>query len=136
GLISGTPTQVGQSIFTVQAADSSSPPQAATVPEVINIQASTATLPTLPQALVDKTFPDTTNYTTTTVAAGADLQAAINNAGCSPHGTVLRLASGARFIGHFPLPAKTCAAGQWIIIRTDVLDLSLPAPGVRIHPFF
>lgn len=95
-----------------------------------------AAKPSLPQVLIDTTLPDLARYAAVKVRAGADLQAALDKASCDPNGTVLRLASGATFKGHFTLPARTCAPGQWIIIRTDIPDSNLPAPGVRINPSF
>jgi hypothetical protein len=61
---------------------------------------------------------------TTTVAAGADLQAALNAA---QPGDVLVLEAGARFVGSFRLPAK--AAGPVITIRS-----SATLPSRRIGP--
>jgi PKD repeat protein len=63
------------------------------------------------------------------VAAGGDLQAALNNA--QPGDTVL-LAEGAEFVGNFVLPVKTGSA--WITVRTSAPDTVLPPAGVRIHP--
>ncbi len=137
GVIAGTPSLAGSFSFTVQVTDSSSPsPQTATRVVNANIVTVSASGPQLPQVFLDTTFPDTTNYTVTTVVAGGDLQGAINAASCSPNGTVLRLASGATYTGNYFLPAKTCAAGQWIILRTDTADSNLPPPGVRITPSF
>lgn len=142
GVIEGTPTQAGKFSFTVQVTDSSVPPQTATTSLNINIESPPLGPAALPQVFIDTTFPDTTGYTVTTVAAGADLQGAINATSCSPNGTILRLASGATYNPpvtspySFTLPAKTCAAGQWIIIRTDTADSNLPAPGARVTPSY
>ena len=92
--------------------------------------------PLLPQATVDVSMPDTSGYTVVQVNAGGDLQAAIDSASCSPTGTVIKLQAGATFAGSFTLPAKACAPGQWIILRSDAPDASLPAPGVRINPSY
>jgi hypothetical protein len=98
-------------------------------------------LPALPQSTVDTTMPNTTGYTVVTVANtgnpdtnGANLQAAINNASCNPNGTIIQLIAGATYqrAGNFNLPAKNCAAGKWIMIRTDTPDANLPAPGTRM----
>jgi len=88
-------------------------------------------LPALPQATVDPTFPNTTGYTVTNVTPG-QLQTAINNASCSPNGTILQLPKGDVETGYFTLPVKTCAAGQWIIITTA--GVILPAQGTRLDP--
>ena len=47
---------------------------------------------------------------------------------------MIELQAGATFAGFFALPAKACAPGQWIILRSDGPHASLPAPGVRIDP--
>jgi len=65
------------------------------------------------------------------VAAGEDLQAAINSA---QPGDVLTLQAGATFTGNFTLPAKS--GSDWIIIRTSAPDSSLPPPGTRITPTY
>lgn len=88
-------------------------------------------LPTLPQASVNATFPDTTGYTVTNVTPG-QLQTAINNASCNPNGTILQLPKGDVETGNFTLPLKTCASGQWIIITTT--GVTLPAQGTRLDP--
>lgn len=66
---------------------------------------------------------------TVVVAAGGDLQAAINSA--QPGDTIL-LAAGAEFVGNFVLPKKTGDA--YITIRTSTPDASLPPRGRRIRP--
>jgi len=133
GALSGTPT-AGTYSFSIQATDSAS--NTATQNYTLTIAVPAGGPAALPQLTIDTTFPDTTNYAVTQVAAGGDLQSAINNASCSPNGTVLRLASGATFTGNYTLPAKSCASGKWIIVRTDTADGSLPGPGVRINPTY
>jgi hypothetical protein len=88
-------------------------------------------LPTLPQALVDSSYPDTTGYTVTAVTPGT-LQTALKNASCAPNGTILELPRGSVDKEAITLPYKACAAGKWIIITTA--DVSLPAQGTRIDP--
>src|SRR5688572_24361833 len=68
---------------------------------------------------------------TVTVAAGGDLQAAINAA--QPGDTIL-LQAGATFDGTYDLPAKSGSA--YITIRSSAPDASLPLPGVRVTPAF
>jgi putative Ig domain-containing protein len=139
GVVSGTATQSGPFIFTVQVKDASS--QTATNPESLTVGPGgtrVACTPggsdgpaSLPTVCIDTTMPDTSAYTVTTVANGASLQSAIDAASC---GTVLRLAAGATYTGNFSLPAKSCDASHWIIIRSDVPDNSLPPQGTRMTP--
>jgi hypothetical protein len=64
---------------------------------------------------------------TLVVAGGGNLQEAINSARC---GDVVKLASGATFVGNFVLANKgECKA--WIIIQWDAADSYLPTPGAR-----
>lgn len=66
---------------------------------------------------------------TIVVAAGGDLQAAINAA--QPGDTIL-VQAGALFVGNFVLPKKT--GDTYITIRTSTPDGSLPPRGTRIRP--
>lgn len=66
---------------------------------------------------------------TISVAAGGDLQAAIDAA--APGDTIL-LPAGAVFTGNFTLPAKGGVA--FITIRSATADASLPGAGTRIAP--
>jgi hypothetical protein len=68
-----------------------------------------------------------------TVAAGQNLQNALNNANC---GDTIRLQAGATFTGSFTLPAKNCDDQHWIIIRTSAPDSALPSEGARITPCY
>jgi uncharacterized protein YjdB len=90
----------------------------------------TAVLPQLPSSTPSASVPAPTGRTIK-VAAGGDLQAAINSA---QPGDVVALAPGASFIGHFSLPAKACTG--WITLRTDISDGSLPGAGSRITPSY
>jgi hypothetical protein len=81
----------------------------------------------LPRVTVDSRQPAPTGRTWT-VAAGGDLQGALNAA---QPGDVVVLAPGATFVGNFVLPAKANAAGQWITVRTGG---TLPAEGTRVGP--
>jgi hypothetical protein len=67
------------------------------------------------------------------VAAGANLQQALNNAHC---GDTLLLQAGATFTGNYSLPAKACDAQHWIVIRTSAPDSALPGEGTRISPCY
>jgi len=68
-----------------------------------------------------------------TVAAGGNLQQALNSANC---GDTVALQAGAAFTGTFTLPAKACDDLHWIIVRSSAPDSSLPAEGSRIHPCY
>ena len=81
----------------------------------------------LPRAYVN-TDPVTPTGVTRTVAAGGDLQGAINAA---QPGDVIVLASGATYTGNFVLPAKSGDA--WITIRAGA-GTTLPAVGQRVTP--
>ncbi|MDX6693386.1 MAG: hypothetical protein QOF02_989, partial [Blastocatellia bacterium] len=74
----------------------------------------------------------TTRAATLTVAAGGDLQSAINAA--QPGDTIL-LEAGATFRGPFTLPNKGTSTAL-ITIRTSTPDASLPAAGERISPAY
>jgi hypothetical protein len=68
--------------------------------------------------------------TVISVAAGGDLQAAINQA---RPGDVIELSAGATFTGNFTLPDKGSST-DWIVIRPAIADAMLPAPGERMTP--
>jgi hypothetical protein len=78
----------------------------------------------LPNAQVDVAMPATTR--SVRIAAGADLQAALNAA--AP-GDELVLAAGASFTGNFVLPARGCAG--WIVVRGETLPVGA---GQRMRP--
>lgn len=99
---------------------------------------ATATLPKCDpnnptsNTVFDTTMPDISAYTVVQVMSHGNLQSAINNASCSPNGTLIKLQAGTTFSGHFTLPNKTCATGQWVIIQSG--SANLPAPGTRVDP--
>src|SRR5689334_7988032 len=82
----------------------------------------------LPQRYVDTQLPATTG-STIPVAAGGDLQKAIDSA---QPGDVIMLAAGASFKGRFTLPNKP--GSGYIVVRTDTKDADFPAPGTRVGP--
>jgi hypothetical protein len=90
----------------------------------------TPTPPIPPRLTVDTRFAPTTGGTIR-VAAGGDLQAALEAA---KPGDTIALEAGATFHGNFTLPKKTGTG--WIVIRSSVPDTALPAPGVRATPSF
>ena len=104
------------------------PPLAAlTAASLLHGVALAATPPTAP-----KTF-DTTYAApmgaTLTVAAGGDLQAALNRAQL---GDTIVLDAGASWTGPFKLPNKTGGSG-WIYVVSSQLS-NLPPPGTRVSP--
>jgi hypothetical protein len=94
-------------------------------------KSSGPTLPSLPQAFVDTSYPDTTGYAVVNVPPGS-LQVALKNASCSPNGTILQLPLGSVDKEAITLPNKACASGKWIIITTA--GVSLPTQGTRLDP--
>ena len=84
-------------------------------------------LPSLPSTFLDTTPPAQTGKTIS-VAAGGNLQAALNTA---QPGDTIELAAGATFTGNFLLPKKT--GSGWVWIRTAAYG-SLPARGTRVTP--
>jgi hypothetical protein len=84
----------------------------------------------LPRVLIDTRYVAPTG-TTRTVAAGGNLQAALDAA---QPGDVLLLEAGASFVGNFILPAKT--GSGWIVIRSSTADANLPAAETRITPSY
>ncbi len=81
----------------------------------------------LPQAVVDTTFVPPSGETIS-VAAGEDLQAAIDAA---QPGDVVEIEAGATFTGSVTLPNKP--GSDWITIRTSTPDADLPE-GQRVGP--
>jgi hypothetical protein len=89
-----------------------------------------ATAPALPQSVPGTSVGSPVRVVR--VAAGGDLQAALN--GAQP-GDEIRLASGATWTGNYVIPATTsCSVSSWITLRSDVADTQLPAAGTRITP--
>jgi hypothetical protein len=134
GQVGGMPTAAGTYSFTVKVTDAKS--QAAQKSFSMNIAGGgnfdgPAELPrvTVSSSMADTPAPGQI----IPVSAGADLQAALNNAHC---GDTLELQAGATFAGVFSLPAKSCDNGHWVIIRTSAPDSSLPAEGTRVNPCY
>jgi hypothetical protein len=110
----------------IQPVDSAIVPIAPIAPIAVAAPAAAGTAE-LPRVSVDTRMPAPTGKTIS-VAAGGDLQGALNAA---QPGDVVVLAPGATFVGNFVLPAKANAAGQWITVRSGG---SLPAEGTRVGP--
>lgn len=82
----------------------------------------------LPSIDLDTSYPAATGRTIA-VAAGGDLQAAIDEA---MPGDVIEIDPAGTYTGPFQLREKT--GDGWIVIRTATPDAMLPPPGSRIGP--
>ena len=134
GDLSGTPTAVGTSNFTVKVTDAAN--KSATGSFAVVVVSSggydgPAQLPlaSVPSSMADSPAPGSV----INVKAGGDFQSALNNAQC---GQTIQLQAGASFDGTFSLPAKGCNSQNWIIIRTSSPDSALPAEGQRLTPCY
>jgi hypothetical protein len=87
-----------------------------------------ATAAELPRASVNTSYPSMSRQVR--VPAGANLQSAINAA---QPGDELLLAPGATYAGNFTLPDKGSST-SWIVIRSDLSDAVIGAPGTRMTP--
>jgi hypothetical protein len=92
----------------------------------------TEVLANLPQVYLNTTMPaaPAVGGKVISVAAGGNLQAAINSA---LPGDVIALANGATFSGNFTLPNKNTTSTQWIVIRPASMA-GVPAAGSRMTP--
>ena len=134
GNFAGMPTTTGTFNFTVVVTDASS--KTASGNFSVNVAGGSgydgpAQLPiaTVPSAMADTPAPGSVIK----VAAGGNLQTALNNAQC---GQVIQLQAGATFSGQFTVPAKNCDNNHWIWVRTSSPDSSLPAEGQRATPCY
>lgn len=89
--------------------------------------------PVAPRKAVDVRYPSARTRGASVikswrVAAGADLQAALNAA---QPGDEVVLESGATFTGNFVLPAKQGGGSEWIVVRSDVIPVGA---GTRVTP--
>jgi hypothetical protein len=107
------------------------PFEAGVIESVMN-QPRPATLapgdPEPPRVFLDTTYKAPAGKTIK-VAAGGDLQAAIDQA---RPGDVIELQAGQTFTGNFRLPNKS--GSDWIVIRASAADADLPPPGARLTP--
>src|SRR5205823_7323518 len=136
GVIAGSVSEPGAFTFTAEVTDASA--HSATQQLTLDVAASRSGNfdgpAELPRTTVQSSLADTPSPgTTINVAAGANLQTALNNASC---GDTIQLQAGATFNGLFTLPAKNCDDGNWIIIRSNASDASLPPEGTRISPCY
>src|SRR5215469_7971888 len=135
GALTGTATRAGTNSFTAKVLDAAS--NSATQNLTLSIAAAAGNFDgpaELPRTYLQTAMTDTpAPGSTVTVNAGADLQSALNNASC---GDTIELQAGATFTGQYTLPAKSCDAAHWIIIRTSAPDSSLPAEGTRMTPCY
>jgi hypothetical protein len=83
--------------------------------------------PERPRVFLDTTYTAPAGRQTS-VAAGGDLQGALNSA--QPGDTII-LQAGATYTGNFTLPVKSGTA--WIYVQSSALS-SLPAAGTRVAP--
>jgi hypothetical protein len=94
---------------------------------------SVAAVAEFPRDTVDVTYPVTTSAVR--VPAGANLQTALNAA---KPGDAILLAPGAVYSGDFQLPkhagAGTATCSGWVVVRTDLTDAQLGAPGTQMTP--
>jgi hypothetical protein len=130
----GVITGVAPGTSTITATDGS-----VTGSATITVKAPTPTTPVgsevlanLPQVFMNTTMPaaPAAGGKVISVAAGGNLQAAINSA---LPGDVIELANGATFSGNFTLPNKVTSSTNWIVIRPANMS-GVPAAGSRMTP--
>jgi hypothetical protein len=136
GALSGTTLQNGSYNFTAKVTDSegNSSSHAFTLlvsSESVSGYDGPAQLPLvyMETALANTPAPGAT----VAVAAGGDLQSALNRANC---GDTITLQAAATFTGAFTFPAKNCDDSHWIIVRTNADDSVLPSEGNRLNPCY
>jgi hypothetical protein len=109
-------TVVGSRVFTVTGtAPTPQPPDTSAKPPIVvpPVAGGVALLPI--NAEIPDAIPATA--TSTRVAAGADLQAALEAAPCN---STLLLDAGASWVGNYVLPASK-GAGCWVVVRTGLI---------------
>ena len=140
GQLSGTTSQTGTFSVTAQVTDATN----VSTTQVLALSVSAVSTATsgggsdgpaqLPATYFNTAMANTpAPGASTLVAAGGNLQTAINNAKC---GDTIKLAAGATFKGQFILPAKACDNAHWIVIRTSTANTALPAEGSRMLPCY
>ena len=135
GAIAGTPPQSGSYSFIASVADSSNQKASQNYSLAVASNSTGFDGPAqLPLVYIQSALADTpAPGGTIQVAAGGDLQTALNSAQC---GDTVALQAGATFSGNFVVPAKSCDDAHWIIVRTNAPDSALPPEGTRITPCF
>ncbi|MGO8793597.1 MAG: putative Ig domain-containing protein [Candidatus Sulfotelmatobacter sp.] len=137
GSLAGTTSQLGQYSFTARVTDAAS--HSATQGFTLSVVPANGALydgpAELPLVYLNTTMADTpAPGSTINVAAGGNLQTALNNANC---GDTISIQAGANFsAGQYTFPAKSCDDQHWIIVRTSASDSSLPAEGTRMTPCY
>jgi hypothetical protein len=134
GDFSGLPSTNGTFDFTVTVVDASNKTATGNFSVAIVSGGNYDGPAELPRATVPSAMSDTpAPGSVIPVAAGGDLQSALNNARC---GDVVELQAGATFTGKFSVPAKGCDNNHWVFIRTSAPDSALPAEGQRATPCY
>jgi hypothetical protein len=137
GAITGTTTASGSFPFTAKVTDSAGHTATAALNLVVSSGTTNGTFDgpaELPRIYIQTAMANTpAPGTTIPVAAGGDLQSALNGANC---GDTISLQAGATFSGTFTFPAKNCDANHWIIVRTSADDSALPPEGTRLTPCY
>jgi hypothetical protein len=134
GNFAGMPTTTGTFSFMVVVTDATSKTASGTFSVNVAGGSGYDGPAQLPIATVQSAIGDTpAPGSVIKVAAGGNLQSALNNAQC---GDVIQLQAGATFSGQFTVPAKNCDINHWIWVRTSSPDSALPAEGQRATPCY
>ena len=139
GQISGTTSQTGTFSITAKVTDATNVSTTQALALSVSSASTTSGGGSDGPAQLPATYFNTAMANTpapgasTLVAAGGNLQTAINNAKC---GDTIKLAAGATFKGQFILPAKACDNAHWIVIRSSAANSALPAEGSRMLPCY
>src|SRR5215470_12135631 len=139
GQLSGTTSQTGTFSITATVTDATNVTASKSL--VLSVSAASTTTSggsdgpaQLPSVFFNTAMANTpAPGATIVVAAGGNLQTALNNASC---GDTIKLAVGATFKGQFILPSKPCDNAHWIVIRTSAPNSALPAEGSRMLPCY
>jgi len=132
GDLAGTPSAQGTFSFSVTVTDAKQLTTSANLSMNVSSSSGYDGPAQLPLVTISTTMPDSQG-SVITVNAGGDLQTAMDQAQC---GQTIQLQQGATFTGQFTVPAKSCDANHWIIIRTSAPDSALPAEGQRLTPCY
>jgi hypothetical protein len=142
GVMSGTTAAPGSYPLSVQVSDASGHSAIAAFSLTVSPSSTGPTTPSsgfdgpaeLPRVYMQSAMSNTpAPGKTITVNSGGNLQSALNSASC---GDTIQLQAGATFVGIFTFPAKNCDDNNWVIVRTNADDSSLPAEGSRLTPCY